>query len=276
METHKLRYFTTIAETGSLTRAASLLGVSHSGLSKAVSSLEQETRLKLFRPEGRGLAITAEGKWFYLKAREILKIADEITLRQPAQKPTLRVGVSTIIGYYFAGALAQELGGPLSFDELDVGELEPRILAGDLEFALAFVPSPQPGLEYLTLGEVRFNAYAHEKLLREEADPPYVVPISEYPANPLGYRNRDGWPSDLPRRASFAVRHFAMAMSLVRGAQAALYMPDFAAAQEKGLVPVKHHAAAETRRKVFLVKKQEAEESREMKKAAKVVRGLIR
>ena len=77
METHRLRYFCAIAETGSLTKASEILGISHSGLSKAVSVLEMETHLKLFRPLGRGLEITSDGKWLYQKAQQILKIENE-------------------------------------------------------------------------------------------------------------------------------------------------------------------------------------------------------
>lgn len=68
MDTNKLKYFVAVAETGSLTKASKILGISHSGLSKAVSALETEAKLKLFRPQGRGLEITLEGKWFYLEA----------------------------------------------------------------------------------------------------------------------------------------------------------------------------------------------------------------
>ena len=78
MDTHRLRYFCTIAETGSLTKASEILGISHSGLSKAITALEDETNLQLFRPQGRGLEITKDGKWFYQKAQEILKIENEI------------------------------------------------------------------------------------------------------------------------------------------------------------------------------------------------------
>jgi DNA-binding transcriptional LysR family regulator len=282
MDTQKLRYFSAVAETGSLTKASQLLGISHSGISKAISALETETKLNLFQPLGRGLEITQEGKWLYQKAQEILRIADEIGRGEKRDLSSLRIGLSGVIAMTCAGYLAEELRSPLSISEIDIGELEGKIVGGELDFGFAFIPSPRAELDYHELGEVSFNSYAREDVIgkfKAAEAIPFVVPTSDFPFNPLGYRNRDAWPKDVSRFPHFAVNSFAIALNLLRLGQGAIYMPDFVAGLENStlksefkIVKVKEHRAAESRRKLFFVKSRSSVESSEMKKMCKVVR----
>ena len=131
-----------------------------------------------------------------------MRIANEIKTRQPTQKSFIRIGLSGVLSVTCAGALAAEIHEPLLFSETDIGDVEAQVVSGNLDFGVAFIPSPKPELEYLTLGEVRFNAYAREDLLNAvpATQVPFAVPISEFPANPMGYRNRDGWPNDVPEQ----------------------------------------------------------------------------
>ncbi len=276
-----MKYFVTIAESGSLTKASQILGISHSGLSKAVTSLEAETKLKLFRPQGRGLEITQDGNWFYQKAQEILRIAGEMTQEKKEAQTLIRVGLSGVIAITCASLLTREIEAPMSLFEIDIGDVEGKILADELDFGVAFIPSPKPELEYLELGEVPFNSFAREDFLKKYVSemPPFTVPISDFPINPLGYKNRDGWPIDVPRNPRFFVSGFAIALDLLRSGQSAIYMPDFVATleneriqNENKIVKVREHKSAESRRKLFLVKRQSAEESKEMRRISKIVR----
>lgn len=196
-------------------------------------------------------------------------------------EPLIRIGVSGVIGLTCAGELASELQEKLLFSEVEVGEAEGKIISGDLDFGVAFVPSPKPELEYLELGTVRFGPFVREDLYTEvgAANLPYAVPASELPQNPLGYRSRDGWPDKIDRRAHFGVSGFAIALDLLRSGQSAVYMPDFVAALENSkagprIVAVREHKSAQTIRKLFLVKRQARDESIAMKKVAKVIRRI--
>lgn len=281
MDTDKLRYFCTIAETGSLTKASQILNISHSGLSKAIAALETETRLKLFKPLGRGLEITPDGRWFYQKAQEILQIANEISKGQQTPPRVLRVGLSGVISVTCASILSKEFEEAMTFLESELGVIEGRIISGEVDFGIGFIPSPKPELEYLELGEVRFNSYAREDLLKkmESSEIPYVVPTSELPFNPLGVRTRDGWPEAVARSPHFSANHFSIALDLLRSGQSAAYIPDYIAERENEfsrlkILKVKGHAKAETKKKIYLIKNQSAAESKEMKKAAKVIRKI--
>lgn len=280
MDTNRLRYFCTIAETGSLTKASQLLNISHSGLSKSIASLEEETKLKLFLPLGRGLEITTEGKWFYQKAQEILRVHDEVMRGLKTEARPLQIGLSEVFAITCAGILAEEFTEPLKILEGEIGEIEGKILSGELDFGIVFSPSPKIELEYLEIGTVKFNSYGREDLVRK-LDPkelPYIVPAHDFPFNPLGYKIRDGWPIDIFRNPVYSVSHFAIGMDLVRSGNGVAYMPDFVAAMENKqdrkfkLVSVEEHLKAETKRTVFLVKTKLIEETKSMKRLAKVIR----
>jgi DNA-binding transcriptional LysR family regulator len=283
MDTNRLRSFCMIAETGSLTRAAEILHISHSGLSKAMDSLESEIKLKLFRPQGRGLEITAEGKWFYQKALDILKIENEISLEVQPQTNSIRIGLTEVLAITCAALITDELKEPLSLKETDVGEAEASLIANELDFGFVFSPAPRPELEYLELGQLRFNSYGRADLLKNTSpqDLPFVVPLSNLPFNPSGYKIRDGWPQEIPRHPKFAVSDFSIALNLLRAGKCVIYMPDFVADHENErlseklkVLKVPSHKTAETKRKLYLVKTKNSEETLQMKKTTKIFRRI--
>ena len=59
MDLRRLRTFVAIAELGTVSRAALRLRVSQSALSRQISDLEQEFRVRLFDRVGRRLVLTA-------------------------------------------------------------------------------------------------------------------------------------------------------------------------------------------------------------------------
>ena len=281
MDTDRLRYFVTVVEAGSLTKASLALNISHSGLSKAISTLQSEIQTVLFRPAGRGLEITEEGKWFYQKALAILSIADEINRGPTVNHVAIRIGLSSLIATTCAGRMAEALRQPLVLHEIDVGELEGKILSDELDFGIAFVPTPVPELDYLKLGEVAFSSFARSDLVQKfNGEPlPYIVPISDLPTHPAGYRSRDGWPKEVTRRPHYWVRELSIALDLLKSGHGAAYMPDFIAKIEnrdgaRRIVRVAEHSQARTKRALFLVKRQTKLESKEMKQVSNVLRKI--
>src|ERR1700744_959189 len=77
MELRHLRYFLAVAEALNFTKAAALLRVAQPALSRRVQDLEDEIGVDLLKRSSRGVVLTAEGKVFLDKTRQILKLADE-------------------------------------------------------------------------------------------------------------------------------------------------------------------------------------------------------
>ncbi|MCY1165376.1 pca operon transcription factor [compost metagenome] len=73
MDLKQLQHFIHIAELGSLTRAAGLLGVTQAALSRQMAQLEAELETELFKRNGRGVTLTDSGKKLEEHASAILK-----------------------------------------------------------------------------------------------------------------------------------------------------------------------------------------------------------
>lgn len=69
MNLYHLRYFVTLAHMEHYTRAADLLAITQPSLSHAISSLESELGVKLFKKNGRNVTLTKYGKSFLTDAR---------------------------------------------------------------------------------------------------------------------------------------------------------------------------------------------------------------
>ena len=65
VDTKKTRAFIETVRTGSINKAASELGYTHSGLTYVLNSLEDEVGIKLFERGYNGIALTAEGEELY-------------------------------------------------------------------------------------------------------------------------------------------------------------------------------------------------------------------
>ena len=71
MTLQQLHYILTIAETGSLSKAAEVLYVSQPSLTNSVKDLEKELGFDVFYRGGRGMVPTGEGEDFLLYARQV-------------------------------------------------------------------------------------------------------------------------------------------------------------------------------------------------------------
>lgn len=87
-----------VVEDGSFTRAARSLRLSPSAVSKLVARLEDRLGVRLIQRTTRRLALTAEGRLFHDRCREILEeiaVAEELAAGSRLRpRGTLRVGVS--------------------------------------------------------------------------------------------------------------------------------------------------------------------------------------
>src|SRR3990170_1539730 len=97
----KLRIFHTAAESGSFTHAAERLGMSQSAVSRQISALEDDLRLKLFIRHARGLVLTEVGEQLFRTAHrmhwELQQVETQMTESQDV--PTGPLLVTTTVGF---------------------------------------------------------------------------------------------------------------------------------------------------------------------------------
>lgn len=82
--------FVRVAELGSFAKAAKLLGISSSAVSKSVARLEDRLELRLFQRTTRSLSLTEEGRLFFQTCNRVLAELDdaEQSLRERASTPS--------------------------------------------------------------------------------------------------------------------------------------------------------------------------------------------
>ena len=72
MSLQQLQYFVAVAEEQHVTRAAERLRISQPPLSRQIQALEDELGQPLFERRGRGIVLTAFGRYFAAQATAIL------------------------------------------------------------------------------------------------------------------------------------------------------------------------------------------------------------
>ena len=89
MELRQLQYFLKVTESGSVSKAASVIGVTQSALSRQIRQLEEELGVQLFYRHGRGIRVTEEGAQFHASIVPLLQELSQITsdLRDAAKVP---------------------------------------------------------------------------------------------------------------------------------------------------------------------------------------------
>jgi DNA-binding transcriptional LysR family regulator len=105
MELKDLAAFVGIAEQGSLTRAAAVLGVAQSVLSRRVSALERELGGRLFHRTGRGVVPTELGTSLMTRARNV--VAEAAALADDARG--VRQSPAGVVEIAFVPAVARPL-----------------------------------------------------------------------------------------------------------------------------------------------------------------------
>ena len=77
MDWDKLKIFHAVTQAGSFTKAADILNLSQSAISRQIQSLEHELKTTLFERHARGLSLTDNGETLFKTANEVIsKIKD--------------------------------------------------------------------------------------------------------------------------------------------------------------------------------------------------------
>ncbi|MEY3309204.1 MAG: hypothetical protein RLZZ413_3242 [Pseudomonadota bacterium] len=127
MELLDLRYFVSIAETGSFTKSALQNNIAQSALSRRVRDIETELGVQLFYRNGRGVLLTEVGETFLARARGIL--ADMASLRQEigrsagALEGTVTLAVPPSVGLILLAPLLSQI-------RVDHPAIKMRVLEG--------------------------------------------------------------------------------------------------------------------------------------------------
>ena len=155
-------YFLTIAECGSLSRAASQLYITQPTLSHFLAGLEEDLGVKLVeRRNNRGLELTDAGKLYYKKAKEIAALwnAMERELEAVKQAPLRVVRCGTGGADQITRMLAECIPQfHIRYPDMEIqsvslrpDEIEEKLLAGELNLGYSAYLEPKEHLTYIPL-----------------------------------------------------------------------------------------------------------------------------
>lgn len=289
METNKLKHFITVYDTQNLRQAAELLNLSHSALSKSLKTLENELGYNLFLPEGRGIVSTKNAEQLYPKAKNVLAEIEKLNNLETRHeaKHTLKIATFEVFSTYFLQILKQDFSKyHLEMHELLQGNLEKAVAEGRVDFALTYEPIPYSGVEFLKVTEIKMFPYVQKGSFKNLSilDIPFAAPLKPVTGAPSGVKGLDGWPEHLfPRKIQFQVDMMESAMELTRQGQCAIFSPSFVIELHNSVVKSKFQlerreyprGMKQIKKPVYIVKRKNVPESKEIKKVAKLLRRII-
>jgi LysR family nitrogen assimilation transcriptional regulator len=211
----KLKSFVKIIDTGSVSRAASILRVAQPALSQQIASLEQHFKHQLLIRSNVGITPTEAGMILYRHAQIMLKQIDQasVEIDQSAKSVTGRVSIG-LATYSSSSSLSLPLLKEMkarypqiivhindSFGHI----LSELIMTGKMDMALIYTSNPIKGVSL-------------QPLFREEmflVSPPDLA-LPGKPAEPLPLSALDGVPLLLPSKTHFLRRLIDEGLSRAR------------------------------------------------------------
>jgi DNA-binding transcriptional LysR family regulator len=288
MDTNKLRYFITIAQTGSMRKASEILNISAPALSKATKLLEEEVGVKLIVQDGRNIAVTDEGKKLVHKGGEILKQLDLLQEEISEDKNITQLKIATfeVFSTYFLQFLdlLEWDEKQLTMHEMNPGEIEKAVAGGLVDFGITYLPVPHPDLDFLKVRSIDMGVFIKQSSFKglEQKELPFVVPAIPLHGNPTRVKGLDGWPeSNYQRKIKYQVTLLESALELCRQGRAAGYFPKFIiklhnqrVAKSRQLIQCKSRSGKTCKTDVYIVKRKSNIENKTIKQMAKALRIL--
>ena len=145
MDLKRVRTFVTVAEQGSVSKAAMRLHITQPALSRQIQDLQQELGLKLFDRIGRGIVLTSEGEQLLAECRALLTQAETVGERAKTllrgDTGTLKVAASPVqIEAVLSGFLHKYAKDYPNVDVRVIEAVGPEILAmlecGDIHLGI--------------------------------------------------------------------------------------------------------------------------------------------
>ncbi|MDH6168194.1 DNA-binding transcriptional LysR family regulator [Variovorax boronicumulans] len=178
--------FRTVVDTGSITAAAEQLGHTVSGISRALSRLEQKLDTTLMRRTTRRLELTEEGAAFLQRTRAILDAIDDAEEQMAARREQpagrLRVNAASPFMLHAIVPLVPEFRKlyPQISLELDTDDLPIDLLERRTDIAIRIGPLRDSTLHARPLGTHRLRVLASPAYLEAHGKPRKVTDLADH------------------------------------------------------------------------------------------------
>lgn len=168
----QLEYLKELFAHGSFSLAAQHLNITQPALSLQIQKLEEELDFMLLDRTKRPLQFTEEGKYFYYKAIEILRMVED--LKQVSfelseeVKGNVLVGIIPTLAPYLVPLFINNMNKAFPELQIEVRELKTeeiisKLKLGDLDCGILSTPVSANGIHFEILFYERFYAYVSER-----------------------------------------------------------------------------------------------------------------
>lgn len=158
IDLRRLRYFIAVCDHGSISRAASIIGMAQPALTRQIQLLEKETGLSLIHRTGRGAAPSQQGRFLLDRSRAHIESLDTLVrdTRQMFSLPSSQIslGICPTIASFFLDDLMifmreNHPNATFSVIEAYSGDLQNLMACNRLDLALTYRPGT--GVECIEL-----------------------------------------------------------------------------------------------------------------------------
>ncbi len=194
MDLKQLEYFVRVAELGSFTRAARVLGIAQPALSRQVRLLEVELRQNLLVRNGRGATPTEAGQLLLEHGRGILhqveRAREELGRVRSGLAGRVALGMPPSVARVLTVPITRAFRQRLPEAQLSISEglstaMQENLHNGRLDIAVLYNPSPMPGIEHQPLLEEELLLVQPRPPGLQEDPPPAPIALHEVAALPL-------------------------------------------------------------------------------------------
>lgn len=251
----KLRIFHTVSNAGSFTKAADLMNLSQSAISRQINSLEESLGVPLFHRNPRGLVLTTQGEILSKTVRDVFARLSmtEALLNEGRGNPRGPLKVTTSVTF---GSLWLAPRLPLFLTEHPDIELklilrddEPDISMRDTDISIPCRPSTQSDLVCEPLVQYPFRIYGNRAYLQKHGVPVKAADLDRHrlivfgnePPNSLNDVNwllRCGRPSHEPRSPVLILNNVQGILSCVKAGVGLASLHRFVVQNESDVIEV--------------------------------------
>jgi DNA-binding transcriptional LysR family regulator len=253
MDWDKLKIFHNVALDLNISEAANKMNISHSSISRQISSLERDLKVSLFQRHARGLSLTEQGKILFKTVHDIFgKIAlTEAQLTDSKEKPTGSLKIAATVAFgttWLAPRMTKFIN---SYPDIDVSiKIENKytdLSQGEADVALRLKEPTQMDLIRFPLYEFQFKIYSSPEYIEKFGIPTDVKELSNHRIVAFGKDVEPSIPDvncilDLiPKSKKYKVLYISNMYGVMRAIAAGAgigALPDYMKTTKNNLVPI--------------------------------------
>jgi DNA-binding transcriptional LysR family regulator len=186
MDWDKLKIFHNVALDLNISEAANKMNISHSSISRQISSLERDLKVSLFHRHARGLSLTEQGIILFKTVHDVFgKIAlTEAQLTESKEKPSGSLKIAATVAFGTTWLAPRIVKFMNAYPDLDISiRIENKytdLMMGEADVALRLKEPTQMDLIRFPLFEFQFKIYSSTEYIAKHGIPNSIKDLNSH------------------------------------------------------------------------------------------------